>query len=424
MLTLISPHYVAEEVTRLDLLIASIAFGFTFGFGWLTVSKALKQTEQVYQRYGRAKLNSAYVWMIWLEILVLTTWALQVQFLLQIIINRVSLLMTDRLQARNLKLWVAVLITAINISVYNIWIPARLQISPTYEKINNVWDRCEKVIYLLVDAFLNYYFIHIIQERLVNRGLTKYKSLVRFNMWIIGFSLSMDVLIIAMMSLKNSFVYMQIHPLAYIVKLNIEMSMAELISKVAAATQQVGNIASDSNPANVPAPNSNSFPDKNSRNRDTITNTHPNFISNGDGNGAAIVGSSGPYRQNNTSGAKNSDGVLEWTPSDSPYSTSDIELSERFPGPGVLRQREVTITVESREVTHSSATSMDDTIGGADSGPAGTKNVLEEDMRPLRGKVLDNEGSQTERERQKLGNGAGSGGEKGMGVKTKVWGPR
>jgi amino acid transporter len=70
MITLLSPHYVAQEVTRTDMLIASIAFGFTCGFGWLTVSKALKQTAQVYQRYGVAKLNTPYVWMIWLEILV------------------------------------------------------------------------------------------------------------------------------------------------------------------------------------------------------------------------------------------------------------------------------------------------------------------------------------------------------------------
>ena len=40
-------------------------------------------------------------------------------------------------------------------------------------------------------------------------------------------------LIIGTMSLKNGFVYMQFHPLAYTVKLNIEMSMANLIRKVA-----------------------------------------------------------------------------------------------------------------------------------------------------------------------------------------------
>jgi hypothetical protein len=38
-------------------------------------------------------------------------------------------------------------------------------------------------------------------------AVVKYNRLVRFNMWIISLSLSMDVLIISMMSLKNSFVY-------------------------------------------------------------------------------------------------------------------------------------------------------------------------------------------------------------------------
>ncbi|KAG7144377.1 hypothetical protein HYQ46_006886 [Verticillium longisporum] len=35
------------------------------------------------------------------------------------------------------------------------------------------------------------------------------------------------------MSLPNTFVYMQFHPLTYIVKLNIEMIMADLIGKIA-----------------------------------------------------------------------------------------------------------------------------------------------------------------------------------------------
>jgi hypothetical protein len=85
-------------------------------------------------------------------------------------------------------------------------IPARLQISPKYEYINNIWDRCEKGIFLLVDALLNWYFVHIVKKNLVRQGLKKYDRLVRFNMFIIGFSLSMDLLIIGMMSLSNSFV--------------------------------------------------------------------------------------------------------------------------------------------------------------------------------------------------------------------------
>ena len=86
-------------------------------------------------------------------------------------------------------------------------IPARLQTSKTYIKINDVWDRCEKVIYLIVDAILNILFVRVVRRNLVKPGLKKYESLVRFNLYIIGFSLAMDVLIIAMMSLKNSFVY-------------------------------------------------------------------------------------------------------------------------------------------------------------------------------------------------------------------------
>nr|XP_036575585.1 uncharacterized protein CTRU02_14504 [Colletotrichum truncatum]KAF6782174.1 hypothetical protein CTRU02_14504 [Colletotrichum truncatum] len=256
---LLSPHFQLEEVTENDMVIASLAWGFTLGFGWLTIWTAVKQTTAMYRRQGDRILRNSYIWMIWLEIIVcvifsvicwlhlkgiippsfsfyfviLTTWALQVQFLLQIIINRCSILLTNHKLAWRVKVGVAVLITAINISVYNIWIPARLQISDRYIAINDWWDRCEKVIYLIVDGALNIYFVRIVQKNLVVHGLTKYRRLTQFNMFIIGFSLSMDVLIIAMMSLHNTFVYMQFHPLAYMVKLKIEMSMAELIGKVA-----------------------------------------------------------------------------------------------------------------------------------------------------------------------------------------------
>ncbi|KAF4465624.1 hypothetical protein FALBO_7522 [Fusarium albosuccineum] len=298
MITLLSPHYKLQEVTEYDLIIASLAWGCTIGFGWLTTWTAVKQTTKVYRRHGLRVWRNAYIWMIWLELLVclifavicflhltgyippsfafyftiLTTWALQVtphsriyipadhstnrkprrqvQFLLQIIVNRCSILLTDKKRAYRLKVGVAILITAVNISVYTIWIPARLQISERYIWINEWWDRCEKVIYLIVDAALNFYFIHIVRTNLIVHGLTKYRRLTHFNMFIIGFSLSMDVLIIAMMSLKNTFVYMQFHPLAYTVKLNIEMSMADLIGKIA-RDKRCGIIADGTFSSNV-----------------------------------------------------------------------------------------------------------------------------------------------------------------------------
>lgn len=54
------------------------------------------------------------------------------------------------------------------------------------------------------------------------------------------------VLIIGMMSLPNTFIYVQFHPLAYIVKLNIECSMADLISKIVRGNQRTDNFHSDS----------------------------------------------------------------------------------------------------------------------------------------------------------------------------------
>ncbi|KHJ30428.1 hypothetical protein EV44_g6400 [Erysiphe necator] len=210
------------EVTRKDLAVASMACGFTLGFGFLTSWNAMKQTALVHRRY-------------------VTCWSLEIQFLLQIIINRVSILLTSRRKARILKYSVATLITMVNISMYCTWVPGRLERSKKWEEINKILDYGEKVIYLVVDACLNLLFMYIIQENLVRKGLVKYDRLLRFNKCIIGFSLSMDCLIIGTMSLQNSDVYVQFHPMAYMVKLNIEMAMTELMAKVSCSSNPSSN---------------------------------------------------------------------------------------------------------------------------------------------------------------------------------------
>ncbi|VUC30770.1 unnamed protein product [Clonostachys rosea] len=264
--TLIPEWFHLQDVTTTDLVLASLAWGFTLGMGWITTWTAIQQTLSAYRRLGWTMIHNAYIWMVWGEIVaslcfgiltylhlfgiikpsfefyfcILTLWVMQVQFLLQIIINRSAILLTDRKFLFRIKYGTVLIIGLINISVYCIWIPARLQISPTWIHINEIWDRCEKAIYLIVDGGLNLLFIKIVKQNLIELGLHKYNGLVRFNIFIIGFSLGMDVLIIAMMSLPNTFVYMQFHPLAYIVKLNIEMSMASLIAKLARTSEPGG----------------------------------------------------------------------------------------------------------------------------------------------------------------------------------------
>lgn len=50
-----------------------------------------------------------------------------------------------------------------------------------------------------------------------------------------------------MMSLENTFIYVQFHPVAYIVKLNIECSLADLISKVVRGKERTDVFHPDSN---------------------------------------------------------------------------------------------------------------------------------------------------------------------------------
>jgi hypothetical protein len=113
--------------------------------------------------------------------------------------------MHDRRKLRLLKYGVAFVIALVNISVYCIWIPARLNVSQRYVHINAIWDRCEKGIFLIVDASLNMYFMYLVRRQLISLGLDKYKPLFKFNVCIIFVSISMDILLICMMSLPNTF---------------------------------------------------------------------------------------------------------------------------------------------------------------------------------------------------------------------------
>ncbi|KAK5939725.1 hypothetical protein PMZ80_008107 [Knufia obscura] len=214
-----SDEFVVAESSPEDMKIASIAWGFQLGFALLTAAKAGGQTLCIWRRTGRI---SGYTFMVWLEIIVnsvlgvlswlymdgiippsfayfmvaVTLWCIELHLLIQIIVNRIALLITSRRRITIIKWGSCAIILVLNIGVYCIWIPARLQVTQTYINVNNVFDRCEKVVYLLLDALLNFYFCYLVKTKLVDTGMTKYMPLYRFNMSIVFVSLSMDVLLI------------------------------------------------------------------------------------------------------------------------------------------------------------------------------------------------------------------------------------
>lgn len=101
--------------------------------------------------------------------------------------------MIDRRKATKIRWTVAFILGLVNISVFCIWLPARLQISETYIHVNNIWDRIEKGIFLIVDASLNFYFIYLVRVKLIANGLQKYMPLFKFNIFMVAVSISLDV---------------------------------------------------------------------------------------------------------------------------------------------------------------------------------------------------------------------------------------
>lgn len=125
--------------------LASLAAGFALGFGFLTVWEAIKQT-----RRNQNPKKSLYIYMIWGEIfaniglgimgwllvegilkatipvlfLFLVLYVFEIQFLMQIIVNRIAIIVETRETVVRVKWATAGIITLINIAVFCIWIPA------------------------------------------------------------------------------------------------------------------------------------------------------------------------------------------------------------------------------------------------------------------------------------------------------------
>ncbi|KAF5022069.1 hypothetical protein F66182_5896 [Fusarium sp. NRRL 66182] len=256
---LIPPWFEHHEPTCQDLAIVSIAWGMAL---CLTVFGLIRVCVQTYHQWKRAHRVTTYMVLIWLELVassiigglawgyvggtirpgfliyffLLFLWVFQIHCIMQIIVNRIALLAVSPTIVRRLKWGIFIVLALINISVFCVWIPARLQISQTYVRINNIWDRIEKGIFAVIDLALNFYFVYLVRSSLISYGLTKYVVLYRVNLVMVAISISMDLLIIGAMSLRNTFLYVEFHPLAYLVKLHIELSMAELIAKIVKAS--------------------------------------------------------------------------------------------------------------------------------------------------------------------------------------------
>jgi hypothetical protein len=72
--------------------------------------------------------------------------------------------------------------------------------------LSNIWERVEKSLFLLIDFGLNCYFLYLVRSRLIGNGLTKYWRLFNFNAAIVVISLTMDILLLGLLSLPDPYV--------------------------------------------------------------------------------------------------------------------------------------------------------------------------------------------------------------------------
>ncbi|RYO85373.1 hypothetical protein DL766_000446 [Monosporascus sp. MC13-8B] len=267
------PEWFREDyVTQFDMNVVSVFWGAALALAVFTFGKAARQTARSWARHRRITAYLAMVWgawitnlvpsavtwfhfygkipsrhvplplSFWLFLFIVVSWSFQIQFLMQIIINRISLLIIDPQMAQRLKWAVFSILLCLSTSVTIIWIPASLQISQTWHDANAVWDRAKQAVLMIMDVCLNGYFLYCVRNRLIANGLRKYRSLFRFNTCMVFVIVALDVTFIGLMSLDLSTAYLQFQPVAYLTKLYIEMNMSELIRKIVKSTNELNRV--------------------------------------------------------------------------------------------------------------------------------------------------------------------------------------
>ncbi|KAH8651385.1 hypothetical protein BX600DRAFT_441815 [Xylariales sp. PMI_506] len=189
---LLPPWFQASPISSDDENLASLFFGFSLCQAIFTAYGAAKHTLRFYRR---GRLPSTFITLLWCEWVASLSMAFLCRFACapQIIINRIYLISESPRRVTKIKWGVAGILGLMNIMTAAIWVPARLEINPTFVAINRIWDPIEKAVFAVVDLGLNIYFIHLVKSNLIKEGITKFSSLLYFNIAMVVISITMDI---------------------------------------------------------------------------------------------------------------------------------------------------------------------------------------------------------------------------------------
>jgi len=246
---------VAIEFTPHELRVGSVVFGGFIGVSYFVAWHALQQTTSfnlytfliwftfsgnvmfmvssycfVYGLFGNNKIVTL--------VFMCLGWAIVTQGTIHIILNRLLLLYGDKKTKSWFKIAVSTLLIMVGCCVIALWLCAAFGVSHQTIKANRVFEYFEKAFFLIIDSALNYLFIKTIKERLIKLGLTKYDALVSRNTKTVILSICLYAMLIGLMIWDkgfNSALYVLFVSLVFMIKLNIELSLSELMVQVVSA---------------------------------------------------------------------------------------------------------------------------------------------------------------------------------------------
>ncbi|KAK4921598.1 hypothetical protein LTR66_016663, partial [Elasticomyces elasticus] len=288
------PYFREYAASEFYLKLAAIAFGFQLGYFVLTFSKVLHQVWAIYQRRHWC---TPYAVMILFEVLINITFSIlsfllingsvrgsfwyflfqitllniELHLLVQIIINRISLLITSTSWARKIKWAAIVYVLILNIGLYIFAIPAQLQWMAPWYRGNEVWQQLEKGLICFMDIWLNWYFVYLIKTKLMVGGAAstmaeKWRPLYRYSIPMAISNVLIDFLLLgstAKITQENFLLTLQFYPLFYMIKLNIELSMASMVGQVAktAFAPRIGGVDRSAHILSLGSTHNNDFLD-------------------------------------------------------------------------------------------------------------------------------------------------------------------
>ncbi|KAJ1547506.1 hypothetical protein HK405_005674, partial [Cladochytrium tenue] len=170
-----------------------------------------------------------------------------------VIVNSItSVMWRDRSGVNAAGIWLHVAIGFINVMVLTFWPATQLGTWPLAATVNNIFDKLEKFLFIIIDVVLNVMFVMAFRSYSHVGGLSrKFRIITACSEVLSALGIAVDVVIIILMFQPDPMLYTMGHMLGAPFKLWLEIFMADLVRYI---IKGKGNKPSTQELPNTPKP--------------------------------------------------------------------------------------------------------------------------------------------------------------------------